>query len=240
MNTNNLINLKGLSLKYGEVEIFSNISFSVPEESFSIIIGPNGAGKTQLMRVMLGLQSPNSGGLETNFTLDEVGYVPQRLAVDPTIPITVKEFFRSYLKDCGFWLPKELIKFREIFGVEKLFNKRLGQLSGGEFQRILLAAVLTKKPKVLFLDEFAAGVDVGGQKNMFDYLAEVNRDEKTTIIMISHDLDVAYTYATQVLCLNKKMVCVGKPRDVLNAKVLEEMYGMPLTKLERHKDHAHD
>ena len=75
---------------------------------------------------------------------------------------------------------------------------------------------------------------------MFDYLADINKNEKTTILMISHDLDVAYTYASQVLCLNKKMVCRGKPREVLNAKALEEMYGMPITKLERHKDHDHD
>ncbi len=240
MNDQPLIKTNNLSLFFDEKEIFSNISFSINFGEFTVIIGPNGAGKTQLMRVLLGLQKPSGGDLTTNFAVPEIGYVPQNLKIDKTIPITVNEFLRSYLKKCGFWLPKKLCNFGEFFGVEKLLNKKLGDLSGGEFQRVMLAVVLTKNPKILFLDEFAAGIDIGGQKTIFEYLADLNREQKTTIVMISHDLDVVAKYATQVLCLNKRMVCAGHPQEALKANVLEQMYGLPLTKLERHKNHQND
>ena len=239
MSEKTIIGVNNLSLFYNEVEIFSNIKFDIEKESFTIIIGPNGAGKTQLMRVLLGLQEASSGTLTKNFSLNEIGYVPQRLTVDKTIPITVNEFLRSYLRDCGFWLPKKLHQAREFFDVKKLLHKKVGQLSGGEFQRILLAAVLIRQPKILFLDEFSAGIDVGGQQTMFDYLAKINEEEKITIVMISHDLDVVYKYASKVLCLNKRMICAGHPKDALHSKTFEQMYGLPLTKLERHKDHHH-
>lgn len=226
-----------LSLQYGENEIFTDLCFTVNKGSFTSVVGPNGAGKTQLMRTMIGLTEPSSGIMIRNFTLDNIGYVPQKVHIDPTFPITVREFLQSYIQPQGWWLSTALPQFSDALMIDGLMEKQVGKLSGGQLQRVILGAVLSTNPSVLFLDEFSSGIDPQGQSALFQLLHRLNEKDGKTIIMISHDIDVTTQYADTVLCLNKEMICHGHPHEVFTAENFEKMYGIPLTKLQRHKHH---
>ena len=223
-----LIHADNINLNFGEVVVLQDVGFVIPQGAFVSILGPNGAGKTQLLRIMLGLLPPSSGSITRHFTLSEVGYVPQRLAVDPTFPITVKEFLQMYLQT------NLLPLFDDMFAVTDLFTKRIGKLSGGQLQRVLLAGVLSTKPKVLFLDEFSSGIDPRGQAELYNYLHRLNEQSGVTIVMVSHDVDITAQYADVVLCLNKELICTGRPRDIFTQANFQKMYGIPLTKVDQH------
>ncbi|MBI2416131.1 MAG: metal ABC transporter ATP-binding protein [Candidatus Kerfeldbacteria bacterium] len=233
-----LVHADHVTLRYGASEIFSDVSFTIEPHSFTSIVGPNGAGKTQLMRVIIGLVTPSAGVLLRNFTMHQIGYVPQRLYVHPALPVTVREFIQLYITPRGLWRSVALPTFDPKFSIDHLMNKPLGKLSGGQLQRVILATVLSTQPQILFLDEFSSGIDPQGQAELFGYLHRLHEQAGLTIIMISHDLDITSQYADQVLCLNKNLICHGRPRYVFTAENLEKMYGIPLTKLERH--HHHD
>ncbi|MFA6475143.1 MAG: metal ABC transporter ATP-binding protein [Patescibacteria group bacterium] len=232
-----LIHADDLSLNFGDVTVLDKVGFVIPQGSFVSILGPNGAGKTQLLRIMIGLLNPTSGDITRHFDIKAVGYVPQRLNVDPTFPITVEEFLQLYLQPRGWWVWQKLPKLDDIFAVSHLLKHRIGQLSGGQLQRVLLAGVLSTKPKVLFLDEFSSGIDPHGQAEMYHHLHKLNEKHGISIIMVSHDIDVTAQYADEVLCLNKQLICTGRPQDVFNQQNFEKMYGIPLTKV---NEHHHD
>lgn len=243
-NSNNkaadyLVHADHLDLRYGETEVFTDVCFQIERGAFASIVGPNGAGKTQLMRVMLNMVTPTAGYIERNFAMNEVGYVPQKIYIDPTFPITVREFLQTYVEPRGFWLQKPLPELDRAIAVDQWHNTLLGKLSGGQLQRVMLAAVLSTQARILFLDEFAAGIDPRGQAELFNYLHRLNERDGITIIMISHDIDITTQYADTALCLNKRMICQGKPHEVFTAENFQKMYGIPLTKLEHH-DHQHN
>ncbi|EKD78408.1 MAG: High-affinity zinc uptake system ATP-binding protein [uncultured bacterium] len=229
-----LIHADNINLKFGDVTVLRNVGFVIPQGAFVSILGPNGAGKTQLLRIMLGLLQPSSGSITRHFTMREVGYVPQRLAVDPTFPITVHEFLQMYLQTTGWWIHGSLPAFDDMFAVTELLSKRIGKLSGGQLQRVLLAGVLSTKPKVLFLDEFSSGIDPRGQAELYNYLHRLNEQSGVTIVMVSHDVDVTAQYADVVLCLNKELICTGRPQDIFTHENFQKMYGIPLTKVDQH------
>ncbi len=236
-DTDTIIHADHASLQFGENEIFTDLCFSINAGSFTSVVGPNGAGKTQLMRTMIGLTNPSSGLLIRNFTLDNIGYVPQKIHIDPSFPITVREFLQTYIQPQGWWLSTPLPEFSKALMINDLMTKQVGKLSGGQLQRVILGAVLSTNPSVLFLDEFSSGIDPQGQAALFQLLHRLNEKDGKTIIMISHDIDVTTQYADTVLCLNKEMVCHGHPHEVFTAENFEKMYGIPLTKLQRHKHH---
>lgn len=234
-----LVHADHLGLTYGETEVLTDLCFDIQRGSFVSIVGPNGAGKTQLMRTMLRLTEATSGYIDLNFDMSTIGYVPQRIYVDPTFPITVREFLQLYAQPKGFWFFQQLPQLDEQVSVEHLLDKQLGKLSGGQIQRVMLAAVLSTDPEILFLDEFSAGVDPRGQAELYSYLHKRNERDGITIIMISHDIDITTQYADYALCLNKQLVCTGRPHDVFTAETFQQMYGLPLTKLQ-HEDHHHE
>lgn len=225
--TTDLIHADNINLKFGDVTVLRDVGFVIPQGAFVSILGPNGAGKTQLLRIMLGLLQPSSGSITRHFTMSDVGYVPQRLAVDPTFPITVKEFLQIYLQST-------LPQFDDMFAVTDILTQRIGKLSGGQLQRVLLAGVLSTKPKVLFLDEFSSGIDPRGQAELYSYLHRLNEQSGVTIIMVSHDVDITAQYADVVLCLNKELICTGRPQDIFTQENFQKMYGIPLTKVDQH------
>ncbi len=229
-----LIHADNLQLRFGDITVLSDVGFVIPEGAFVSILGPNGAGKTQLLRIMVGLLNPSAGTITRHFAVDEVGYVPQRLAVDTSFPITVEEFLHMYLHANGWWTHNTLPKLDDLFAVSGLLKQRVGKLSGGQLQRVLLAGVLSTKPKVLFLDEFSSGIDPRGQAELYHYLHKLNEKDGTTIVMVSHDIDVTAQYADEVLCLNKELVCTGRPQDVFTQENFQKMYGIPLTKIDQH------
>ncbi len=221
-----LLDVKNLSVKFGDVSVLENVNFSLDKGDILTIIGPNGAGKTVLIKSIFGLVEHKG---EVNFLgdsimkrIDEIGYVPQRLDFDRTFPITAKELMDLVLK-------KSDIKNMEIvcnhLEIDKLLSKKIGTLSGGQLQRVLIARAVAGSPKLLIMDEPTAGVDIGGVRSFYDIVGHLNKEHGITIILISHEINMVYSLASKVLCLNKKMICVGNPKEAISRNILDKLYG---------------
>ena len=235
---NAVLLVEDLSLTLRGQVIFDEISFVVDQGEIAILIGPNGAGKTMLMRTMLDLLPAQTGKVtifgRSNTQLGDaatrVGYMPQRLDFDRTFPITVEEVMLLRLRKSGFWLHRsphreEVRASLAAVRADDLYDRRIGELSGGELQRVLLAYALLTSPELLMLDEPAAGVDVAGEETFYELIHHLRSERNLTVVMVSHDLDVVYRYADQVLCLNRRLLCRGAPRAVLGKDILEQTYG---------------
>src|SRR3989304_8227824 len=219
--------VRNLSVILDSEEIIHDISFSVRSGEALAVIGPNGAGKTVLLCAFLGLL-PYRGEIYWQKGI-KAGYVPQKFAIDKTLPITVQEFF--LLKAKNFWWPgKEwLLKLvHELKAVgldESVLNKKLTDLSGGQLQRILIAFALVDHPEVLLFDEPTAGIDIGFEETIYTILYRLQKDRGTTIILISHDIGIVYRYADEVICLDKDMLCHGRRTEVLKPEDLAGIFG---------------
>jgi len=232
------VEVKNLSVAYNHEEVLTNLSFQIPSGSITAVIGPNGAGKTTLLRAMLNLIPIKSGSISIFGTMHDKrcrhlrghhlgclhpGYVPQRFTFDKTFPITVYEFLDIALPPEQ---KKSMIKkaLKET-GMLKQKDKLIGELSGGQVQRVLIARAILGDPKIIFLDEPAVGIDIGGEKTFYGLIKHLNEKHGTTCVLISHEIDVVYKFADQVICLNKKMLCQGVPEKILNAETLKRLYG---------------
>lgn len=247
-----ILKVSDLSVGFGDVDVLQDVSFRVKEGEFAVVIGPNGAGKSVLIKTVLGLIKPRSGQIDLRMDHQEIGYVPQRLHFDPTFPLTVRELLLLKLPQATFWWGRKkshqrVQKMLELTKSAAVIDRPLGKLSGGELQRVLLAYALVNQPKLLILDEPAAGVDVVGEQTFYELIdlvrhtavtehvhdrKKTHRHEHVTVIMISHDLDAVYKYADNVICINRKLLCSGIPNKVLTPNVLAKAYG-------RHKDVFH-
>lgn len=244
--------VQDLSLVLGDTVLFEHVSFVVDEGETAMIIGPNGAGKTMLVRTMLNLLTPHSGTVtllgrdsrNLGSARARIGYMPQRLDFDRTFPITVFEIMLLRLRKSGFWVNRKA-KRRMVLDAltrvhaEGLVDRRIGRLSGGELQRVLLAYALLLDPDLLILDEPAAGVDVAGEDTFYELIHHIRTERHLTVVMVSHDLDVVFKYADQVLCLNRELLCQGVPGTVLQPEILEKTYGSLAASYRHHHDHDH-
>jgi len=222
------IKVSDLTVKYDSFVALSGINLEISKGCFVSIIGPNGSGKTTLLRSMLGLINHSTGKVEIfgKSIWDQkknLGYVPQRFIFDKTFPITINEFLKFSLRK-GTPVSKIDEKLKEVDMVDKK-KKLLGHLSGGQLQRVLIARAILNDPQILFLDEPASGIDIGGEKSFYDLLDYLNKKYKITIVMISHELDVVAKYAHRVICLDKKLVCYGDPKTILDAEMVKRLYG---------------
>ena len=219
------ISVKNLSVDYGNQTVLNRLSFDVEKGSLTAIIGPNGSGKTTLFKAMLGL-IPCQGQIRifqkpVREVLRRIGYVPQSFDFDRSLPITVREFLS--FGTLRHWHPSgELCK--EVH-VDVLMDKLIGELSGGQLQRVLIAQALLKNPDILFLDEPSAGIDIEGAKTFYDLIRHVNQKHGVTVLLISHEVSMVYNLADQILCLNRDLVCNGPPRSALTKEVMEKLYG---------------
>ena len=247
------LSVENLCVKLNGYHLIENITFSVEEGSIVAIIGPNGAGKTTLIKAILGLIPYSAGSislfgrpLKGNNSHINVGYVPQRLDFDRTFPLTVSEllsftvppihpfyFYKRRGKN------KHIRQLLEVVGVQNLADRSIGKLSGGELQRVMIAKAIANNPKILFLDEPSSGVDIEGQEKFYDLIMRLNREKGLTVILISHDLNIVYRFADNVLCLNRKLVCTGKPREALTDEVIKSVYGEMMGAY-IHSCHEHD
>jgi len=169
----------------------------------------------------------------------KIGYVPQRLEFDRTMPVTVEELFSIHSFEPN---PGHIRKALSLAHAEHLLSKRLGILSGGEFQRVLLALALLGGPRMLFLDEPVASIDIEGSGEIYSLLKELQKNEKITILLVSHDVDIVYTYATTVLCVNHRLVCSGAPHETLTPDTLKMLYGghhALYAHKEKSREHSH-
>jgi len=223
MGNNSILKVKNLSVKLNSDEIIENLSFEVKKEEFFIILGPNGAGKTTLFRTLLGL-IPYKGEIAWSQKDIKIGYLPERLsrAKFKEMPISIREFYK--FKESSDEKISEMLKSVGLKN-PKIFDRDPGDLSSGQFQRMLIGWALIGDPQVLFFDEPSTGIDIGGKETVYSLLRKFWQERGLTILLITHDLDIVYGYSTDVLCLHKKGLCVGPPREVLTPELLEKLYG---------------
>jgi zinc transport system ATP-binding protein len=224
-----VLKVEKLSVEFNGATVVDGVSFSVLKGEVLAILGPNGAGKSVIFRALLDLV-PYSGKISWAPDL-KIGYVPQKLAIDRSTPLSVVEFLKSKAKNT-----KEILDVLKLVGINTgpesehhlehhILNRGLGKLSGGEFQRILIAWALIGGPNVLLFDEPTAGIDISGEETIYNLLKKIQQSNDLTLLLISHDLNIVYNYADKVICINKKALCLGEPHQVLDPKSLSVLYG---------------
>ncbi|MFT7371342.1 MAG: zinc transport system ATP-binding protein [Oleiphilaceae bacterium] len=216
-----LIECKKLTVHIGKRIILSNISFSVNPGEILSIIGPNGSGKTTLFKALIGALPLHSGELIKPSNL-RIGYVPQKLYIDQTLPMTVKRFMNLP----GRYSPIEVAQALVHAGVEGLDKQQIMALSGGQFQRVLLARALLGSPDLLLLDEATQGLDHRGSADFYRQIAYVRDNLGCGIVMISHELHVVMRQTDRVICLNGHICCQGKPETVSDAPEFHALFGL--------------
>jgi zinc transport system ATP-binding protein len=215
-----------LSVKFGTTEIFTDLSFRLMRGDSLAVVGPNGAGKTVLFRSLIGA-IPVAGTIRWAPDV-RIGYVPQKLDIARDVPITGIDFLRA----------KIAMDRRSRASIEdtlnlvglgpQTVNGPIGSLSGGQFQRLLVAFALVGEPNVLLLDEPTAGVDEPGQERLNELVHRLQLEQRLTVLLISHDLSIVYRYATNVLCLSRDQVHFGSPQTILTPELLNRVYGTPV------------
>lgn len=228
MSKETILNVQELSVSFGEQQVLEDINFGVSRGDVLAIIGPNGSGKSVLFRALLGLVA-YTGKIRWSKSV-KLGYVPQKAYIERTFPLTVREFF-TIKTDDGKEIDDALQSVGIAVGHEghhdphHLLYRRIGVLSGGELQRVLIAWSLIDRPNVLLFDEPTAGIDIGGEETIYSLVHELQKKQDLTILLISHDLNIVYKYADNVMCLNRERICFGAPHEVLDPKELASVYG---------------
>ena len=239
-----IITLRGINFSYEKFPVLSDLSFSVKAGSFFVIIGPNGSGKSTLLKIIAGIISPQSGQVNISGKplhhysrkkmAKTISLVPQLISVD--FPFTVLEVVlmgRSpHLGILGIEQEKDIHiagQALQFTGVDHLANRKMSHLSGGEQQRVFIARAICQDTRIILLDEPTASLDLAHQVRVMDLMEKLKEEKGITVIMVSHDINLAAMYGENVLLLKKgTIVNSGPPNDVLNFKTLEETYGCTL------------
>jgi zinc transport system ATP-binding protein len=234
-----LIQVEDLTVRYGASTALSGVSLHVEPGEIVTIVGPNGSGKTSLLRAIIGAVKPAKGRVIHGSGV-KIGYVPQNLHIDETLPITVSRF----LKLPSYVAVADISDALTQAGVPDLAKAQLSQLSGGQFQRVLLARALIGNPDLLLLDEATQGLDQRGSASFYQQIETVRQDTGCAILMISHELHVVMSASDRVICLNGHVCCEGTPAVVASAPEYRALFGTGTggaLALYRHKhDHSHD
>ena len=229
--------LEDFGVRAGSLTIFKHVNLHVHCGQLTAIIGPNGAGKSTLLKAILG-EVPHTGrlryvdakGAHTGHPI--IGYVPQYLRFDVSAPMTVRDIFLACLTNRPVWLTAgrkyrgQILKKLERVHAAHLMDRRLGVLSGGELQRVLLALSLDPMPDLLLLDEPVSGVDQNGLELFYEIVADLRAKEDIAILLISHDLDMVARHADQVVLMNKGIVTSGTPEEVFADRRTKKLFGM--------------
>ena len=235
-----LVKVEDLSIRYSAKTVLSHVSLHIEQGEIVTIVGPNGSGKTSLLRAIIGAVKPLKGRV-TQATSVKIGYVPQRLHIDETLPITVTRF----LKLPGGVISAAIHDALSQAAVPDLAEAQLAELSGGQFQRVLLARALIGKPELLLLDEATQGLDQRGSASFYKQVEKVRQDTGCAVLMISHELHVVMSASDRVICLNGHVCCEGTPAVVASAPEYRALFGtgtggaLALYRHEHDHDHHH-
>ena len=234
-----LIEARRLCLQHGGTKVLENVNFAIERGEIVTIVGPNGSGKSSLLRALIGAMKPTSGQVTRAPGL-RIGYVPQKLQIDPTLPLTVHRFLNLPRRQRGETITDALAQA----GVPDLADRQMSALSGGQFQRALLARALLNEPDILVLDEPTQGLDQPGEAAFYRQVEELRARMGIAVLMVSHDLHVVMAASDRVLCLNGHVCCEGAPEIVANAPEYRALFGsgtQGALALYRHEhDHGHD
>jgi zinc transport system ATP-binding protein len=233
-----LISVENVSFSFNGLEVIQSVSFDISAGDFVALIGPNGSGKTTLIRIIVGILKPSAGrvvlmGEElSQFTQwQRIGYVPQKATHrDPYFPASVREVVAMGLLSKKRF-PRILTRQDEAaidraldqVDMKALKNRRIGELSGGQQQRVFIARAIVNGPDVLFLDEPTAGVDADTQARFYEMLADLNRKEGLTIVLITHDFGIITKHVNKVACLNQRMFFHGTHDEFCSSSVVQEL-----------------
>ena len=234
-----LIEAQGIAVSQGRTQVLDGVSLSVSRGEIVTIVGPNGSGKSTLLRALIGALKPNQGKVRRAEGL-RIGYVPQKLHIDPSLPMTVRRFLdlpHRVAED-------EALSALDRAGVAGVVHRQMSDLSGGQFQRVLLARAILIDPDILMLDEPTQGLDQPGQAAFYRQIEDVRARLGCAVLMVSHELHVVMSASDRVICLNGHICCEGTPEVVRAAPAYRELFGTGTggaLALYRHEhDHGHD
>ena len=229
-----LLKVENVGISVNGKSLVRGVSLEVKKGEIVTLIGPNGSGKSTTAKIALGIYKKIDGKVKT-YT-DKIGYVPQKISIDWTLPIRVLDFMN---------LTEELTQDQinsalNLTGVEHLKDKSLSNLSGGEFQRVLIARAISKQPELLVLDEPVQGVDFKGEIALYRLIKEISEKMKCGILLISHDLHVVMSATDFVVCLNGHVCCSGTPHVVVKDNKYKELFGDRASNILSLYEHKHD
>lgn len=235
---NSLIEATGLKMGFHGQTVLRDVNLSIVPGEIVTIVGPNGSGKSTLLRALIGALAPIEGNVRRAPGL-RIGYVPQKLEIDQTLPITVRRFLSLPVAVSADRAEAAL----EQAGVPELGHRQMSQLSGGQFQRVLLARALLNDPQLLILDEATQGLDQPGSAAFYRRIEQVRSELHCAVVMVSHELHVVMSASDRVICLNGHVCCEGRPEAVASAPEYRALFGSGTggaLALYRHDhDHAH-
>jgi zinc transport system ATP-binding protein len=237
MNTKDkkiLLKVENASFSKNNKCLVKGVSLEVKEGEIVTLIGPNGSGKSTTAKIALGIYKDIEGKVK-RFT-DKIGYVPQKISIDWTLPIRVIDFMSLTEDPTDEQINIALI----LTGVEHLRNKNLSDLSGGEFQRVLIARAIAKQPNLLVLDEPVQGVDFKGEIALYELIKKISEELNCGILLISHDLHVVMSATDFVVCLNGHVCCSGTPEAVSKNNEYQELFGDRASSILSLYEHKHD
>lgn len=234
-----LIAAENLTVRFGGAPVVAHVNFAMQAGEIVTVVGPNGSGKSTLLRALLGIQALSAGRVRRKPGL-RIGYVPQRLHIDAALPMTVRRFLSLPLP-CA---DADAARVLERVGVPGMEARQMTGLSGGQFQRVLLARALLSGPEILVLDEPTQGLDQPGVAAFYKLIEEVRQDIGCAVLLVSHDLHVVMSASDRVICLNGHICCEGTPRVVSNAPEYRALFGLgtggALALYQHVHDHDHD
>lgn len=234
---NFLVKLENIGVSRSNKWLVRGISLELSKGEILTLVGPNGSGKTTTAKIVLNILKPDEG--KVIFNAKKIAYLPQAISIDWTLPIRVKDFMNLTSKLSEV----EVIEALNLTGVENLINSDLRNLSGGEFQRVLLARAIARKPDLLVLDEPAQGVDFNGEISLYNLIKKISEQLECGILLISHDIHFVMSATDQVICLNGHICCSGSPNAVIKNPAFVEIFGerasLALSFYEHQHDHHH-
>jgi zinc transport system ATP-binding protein len=238
IKNNPLVKLENAGVYRDTRWLVRGVSFELSRNNIVTLIGPNGSGKTTTGKLILNILEPDEGRISLN--TNRIAYVPQKLSINSTVPLRVSDFM-SLTEHIS---QSKIIENLKLTGVEKLYNNNLIDLSGGEFQRVLLARAIAKNPDLLILDEPVQGVDFQGEIKLYKLIKEILDEINCGILLISHDLHFVMSSTDHVICLNNHVCCSGSPRDVAQNSSYIELFGeqaaSTFSVYSHHHDHLHN